>query len=226
MISTNASVYSGNTAELTDLWYVNHTNETRYTKSGKRLFDLVIACLVCILVLSWLIPLIGIAIYSTSSGPILFIQGRTGRRGRTFRCYKFRTMYHGNTQPFTQASRNDPRITPLGRYLRRTNLDEMPQFLNVLLGDMSLVGPRPHAIEHDNQYWSSIDNYHFRYTVRPGISGIAQIRGARGETSELIRMRHRLRYDLHYMKRQSLSLDIWICWVTLKQMVMGTLKAW
>ncbi len=135
-------------------------------------------------------------------------------------------MYYVENPAFAQATKDDPRITRLGQFLRRTNLDEMPQFLNVLLGDMSVVGPRPHAVQHDSQYWYKINDYRSRYSIRPGITGLAQVRGARGETDELIKMRHRLRYDLHYIKKQSVLVDINLCWLTIKSMIKGSVNAW
>jgi len=134
-------------------------------------------------------------------------------------------MIYQPGQPFQQAQRGDRRVTRLGSYLRRTNLDEMPQFLNVLMGNMSIVGPRPHAVQHDAQYWKTT-NYSDRYLIRPGITGLAQVRGCRGETSDLIKMQHRVRLDLYYIRKTSFGLDIRICWLTLKQMVRGNLNAW
>lgn len=194
---------------------------TRYVQYGKRIFDVSVSLLVIVLILTWLIPVLVLLIRATSPGPALFLQTRTGRNGRVFRCLKLRTMYHQENPVFRQATTNDPRITPLGNFLRRTNLDEMPQFLNVLLGDMSLVGPRPHAIQDDSQYWFNLTDYAQRYTVRPGITGLAQVRGARGETDKLIKMKHRLRYDLYYIKRQSLLFDLMLCWLTIMSMLKG-----
>ncbi|WP_128547763.1 sugar transferase [Larkinella soli] len=186
-----------------------------YTSWGKLLFDSVIAFLVTAGILFWLIPLIGIAIRLESPGPILFVQMRTGRNGHPFRCLKFRTMRYKRNAEFLQATPNDPRITRLGHLLRKTNLDEMPQFLNVLAGHMSIIGPRPHPIQLDAQYWQSLPGYVNRYCVRPGITGLAQARGARGETAEWYKMHQRLRYDQWYIRRQSLGLDLMICWWTI-----------
>lgn len=196
--------------------------KTRYMQYGKRIVDASVSLLVIVLILIWLIPVLVLLIRATSPGPALFSQTRTGRNGRLFRCLKLRTMYHQENPVFRQATTNDPRITPLGSFLRRTNLDELPQFLNVLLGDMSLVGPRPHAIQDDSQYWFNLTDYAQRYTVRPGITGLAQVRGARGETDKLIKMKHRLRYDLYYIKRQSLLFDLMLCWLTVASMLKGT----
>lgn len=201
------------------------TDTNSFDFVGKRLFDILFSLVITILILSWMIPLVSAIIYLTSPGPALFLQWRTGHNRRHFRCIKFRTMYHQPDSPFKQATRNDLRVTRFGAFLRRTNLDEMPQFLNVLWGDMSVVGPRPHAVQHDAQHWG-MQGYSDRYCVRPGITGLAQVRGCRGETSELIRMKHRLRYDRYYIRKATLLLDLRICWWTAKQMLKGNINAW
>ncbi|MVM38065.1 sugar transferase [Spirosoma sp. HMF3257] len=200
---------------------------TFYTQTGKRILDIAVSILVIVFVLSWLIPVIGALIVTESAGPVFFIQARSGRRGQAFRCFKFRTMINApqGQQGFRQTARNDNRVTALGRFLRRTNLDEMPQFINVLLGDMSLVGPRPHAIQHDILHWDSTA-YRERYWVRPGITGLAQVRGARGATGDGQWMEHRVRYDHLYIPRQSFLLDMKICFRTVKLMFKGDGNAW
>lgn len=197
-----------------------------YVRYGKRVFDVVFAMLVTLCILSWLLPITGALIMMSSPGPIFFIQPRTGRKGRPFRCLKLRTMRHDEQKEFRQATKHDDRVTNIGRILRKTNLDEMPQFLNVLMGHMSIVGPRPHAVQHDIQFWDAFPEYKNRYTVKPGITGLAQVRGARGETDKLIKMQHRVRYDLYYKQRQSFWLDVRICWWTVKSMVKGNVNAW
>ncbi|MVM30438.1 sugar transferase [Spirosoma sp. HMF4905] len=192
----------------------------------KRAFDLTIASLVTIAILMWLIPILVLAIKLTSPGPPLFIQLRTGRNGRVFPCLKFRTMTYERNAKFRQATRDDQRITRIGKFLRRTNLDEMPQFLNVLAGHMSIVGPRPHPIPLDAQHWHTLPGYKERYAVRPGITGLAQARGARGETDELYKMIQRVRYDHLYIRRQSARLDAKICWWTIKSAIYGNRNAW
>ncbi|GAB3320266.1 hypothetical protein GCM10027299_13530 [Larkinella ripae] len=122
---------------------------------------------------------------------------------------------------FKQVTKNDSRVTPIGRFLRKTNLDEMPQFINVLWGDMSIVGPRPHALAHSAQYWNTMPDYRKRYRVRPGITGLAQVKGCRGETGQLMKMRHRVKYDRFYNRKKSLQLDLWICWMTFMSMLNG-----
>ncbi len=193
----------------------------------KRLFDILVAIIVTISVLMWLIPVIGLLIKLTSPGPVLFIQLRTGLNGKPFRCLKLRTMVHKQEyKTFKQTTFNDSRVTSIGQWLRRTNLDEMPQFLNVLMGHMSVVGPRPHAIEHDAEFWYSLPNYEKRYIILPGITGLAQVRGARGITDDSRKMQHRLRYDLFYIKTRSLGQDAQICWWTVKSMFIKDPNAW
>ncbi|WP_461148543.1 sugar transferase [Spirosoma pulveris] len=192
----------------------------------KRIFDIVFSLSVSLFILSWLVPLLGIAIQINSPGPMLFVQLRTGRNGRQFRCFKLRTMIVRQESVFQQATRNDPRVTRLGQILRKTNLDELPQFLNVLKGDMSIVGPRPHPIPLDAQHWYSMPNYPERYNVKPGITGLAQVRGCRGETDTLIKMEHRVRLDRWYINNRSFALDVKICWWTVYNMVKGDKKAW
>lgn len=198
----------------------------RFSYSGKRTFDLLTAGLVTIFFLSWLLPLVSLAIILTSRGPAIFIQTRSGLNGQHFTCYKFRTMHwSASKSPFTQALKNDSRVTPIGRFLRRTNLDEMPQFLNVLLGHMSIVGPRPHPIQLDAEFWFSLPNYPYRYQVKPGITGLAQACGCRGETRSPLKMKHRLMYDQFYIRKASMRLDISICLRTLITMFKGNTDA-
>lgn len=176
----------------------------------KRIFDLVFSSFVIVAVLSWLYPLMALLIKLSSPGPVLFRQLRTGVNQRQFECYKFRSMRPNVDADRVQATRDDPRITAIGRFMRRTNIDEMPQFLNVWRGDMSVVGPRPHMISHTEQYSELIDHYLVRHYVRPGITGWAQISGLRGETSELWMMRRRVEADWEYIRNWTLEWDILI----------------
>jgi putative colanic acid biosynthesis UDP-glucose lipid carrier transferase len=158
-----------------------------------------------------LLPLslaIAAAIRRSSPGPVLFRQRRYGLDGREFTVYKFRTMTVCEDDDVVQATRSDPRVTPVGRFLRRTSLDELPQLLNVLDGSMSFVGPRPHAVAHNEHYRKLVSGYMLRHKVRPGITGLAQVNGLRGETRDIERMRLRVRYDLEYLKHWSLGLDL------------------
>jgi putative colanic acid biosynthesis UDP-glucose lipid carrier transferase len=175
----------------------------------KRGSDIVIAS--CLLLLLWPVLLaIALGVRLTSPGPIVFRQRRYGLYGDAFEVYKFRTMTVCEDRMLTQASPDDPRVTPFGRFLRRTSLDELPQLLNVLFGSMSLVGPRPHAVNQNEEYRKIIDGYMLRHKVRPGITGWAQVNGLRGETRTVEKMRQRVEYDLDYLRNWSLSLDLHI----------------
>ncbi|WP_128543341.1 sugar transferase [Larkinella soli] len=190
------------------------------------MFDITLSFLITACILIWILPILGTIVRLTSPGPAFFIQKRTGRHGRTFRCIKLRTMTAApSSSSFKQTAMNDPRVTPFGKWLRKTNLDELPQFINVFMGDMSIVGPRPHAIEHDAEYWNMAPHYPKRYSVKPGITGLAQIRGARGITDN-DKMKRRLRYDLFYLKKASIRVDVKICYLTVKKMFDGDVHAW
>ena len=193
---------------------------------GKRLFDVFVSSVVIISLLIWLVPIIGLIIRLTSPGPMLFIQLRTGRNGKPFHCLKFRTMTYERNAQFRQATQNDNRVTRIGRFLRKSNLDELPQVFNVLFGHMSIIGPRPHPIQLDAQHWQTLPGYPARYVVKPGITGLAQVRGCRGETSRIMDMKHRVRLDHFYIKKQSPLLDAAICWWTATKMLIGDKKAW
>lgn len=179
----------------------------------KRLFDIFASFLMIILLMPiWIILTIVICI--TSSGSAFFFQERTGYKGRTFLLIKFRTMYPNKEADTLQATENDCRVTPIGKFLRKSSLDELPQLFNILKGDMSLVGPRPHMLKHTEMYSYKIPNYMERHKMRPGLTGYAQIQGYRGETPELIQMEQRVTADLKYIEEFSLLLDIKILWKT------------
>ncbi|QSN62670.1 undecaprenyl-phosphate glucose phosphotransferase [Caballeronia sp. M1242] len=182
----------------------------------KLLFDRCFAA-AALLALSPIMITIAIAIKATSEGPVFFTQNRKGADGRPFKIYKFRSMaVHRETKGHvTQATRNDPRVTKIGAFLRRTSLDELPQFINVLFGDMSVVGPRPHAIEHDDLYKDLVYGYMFRYRIKPGITGWAQVNGYRGATEKVEKMQNRVKFDLFYIHNWSFWFDIKIVAMTL-----------
>lgn len=182
----------------------------------KLLFDRCFAA-AALLALSPLLVAIAIAIKATSDGPVFFTQHRKGADGRPFRIYKFRSMavHKETTGHVTQATRNDPRVTKIGAFLRRTSLDELPQFINVLFGHMSVVGPRPHAIEHDDLYKDLVYGYMFRYRIKPGITGWAQVNGYRGATEKVEKMQSRVKFDLFYIHNWSFWFDIKIVALTL-----------
>jgi putative colanic acid biosynthesis UDP-glucose lipid carrier transferase len=183
---------------------------------AKDAFDRLFAACV-LLLLSPLMLGIAVAIKLTSPGPVLFRQARHGLNGRTFQVYKFRSMSLHASSTFVQATFHDPRVTRVGGFLRRTSLDELPQFLNVLLGEMSVVGPRPHALQHNDQYRKVLDRYMLRHRVKPGITGWAQIHGHRGETDTIEKMATRVQFDMYYIRNWSLWLDCRIiAWTTWK----------
>jgi len=196
-----------------------------YSRFGKRLFDFVFAVTFLLLIGSWLLPLIGLIIKINSPGPAFFRQRRVGWGGAEFTCLKFRTMSHRPGAEFKQVERNDPRVTSVGAVLRRTNLDEIPQFINVLLGDMSVVGPRPHVPELDEAFSGSVPSYSCRNLVRPGVTGLAQISGCRGETRSVREMNHRVRFDVFYIRTLSFYVDFMIIIRTVIKVVRGDEKA-
>ncbi|MBY4765878.1 undecaprenyl-phosphate glucose phosphotransferase [Burkholderia ambifaria] len=183
---------------------------------SKEIFDRCFAAFVLVALMPAML-IIAMTVKATSRGPVFFRQRRKGADGRVFRIYKFRTMRLHAEQPgiVRQATRHDARITPLGRFLRRTSLDELPQFINVLQGDMSVVGPRPHALEHDELYRKVVDRYIQRYRIKPGITGWAQVNGYRGETDRLEKMQGRVEHDLYYLQNWSFGLDMRIVGATI-----------
>jgi putative colanic acid biosynthesis UDP-glucose lipid carrier transferase len=174
----------------------------------KRTFDIVFSLAVILFILTWLFPLLALAVKLSSRGPVFFKQKRLGRDNKEFTCWKFRSMRMNNEADVKQATKDDPRVTRVGRFLRKSNLDEMPQFWNVLLGHMSVVGPRPHPIRLNEQYRDIIDKYMVRHFVRPGITGWAQVNGFRGETSTPDLMERRVEMDVWYLENWSFWLDI------------------
>jgi putative colanic acid biosynthesis UDP-glucose lipid carrier transferase len=174
----------------------------------KRIFDIVFSSLVIIFILSWLFPIIALMIKLDSRGPVFFVQRRVGRWGKSFRCLKFRTMVVNEQANTRQASENDSRITRVGNFLRKSNLDEFPQFFNVLLGQMSVVGPRPHMHADCYNFSSVIANYKFRNMVKPGITGLAQVKGYRGPTKNFESIFHRYQFDAFYIRNANFWLDM------------------
>lgn len=195
------------------------------TKAFKRGFDIVFSIIVIVGLLSWLVPLLAILIKAESRGPIFFKQGRPGIDEKEFFCYKFRSMRINKTTE-KEASKNDPRVTRIGRILRKTSIDEMPQFLNVLLGDMSVVGPRPHLWSQNKLYGNKIKKYMVRHYVKPGITGLAQVRGFRGEIETDEDMINRIKYDVFYIENWSLLLDLKIIVQTVINIFKGEEKAY
>lgn len=193
----------------------------------KRVFDIFFSLLVSVFVLSWLVPVVAVLIKFNSKGPVFFVQERFGVRNKKFNCYKFRTLTYleKSEDKFKPVVDKDPRVTRIGRILRKTNIDELPQFINVLKGDMSVVGPRPHAVMFDVEYEKIFEEIKLRYNVKPGITGWAQIHGLRGDVQDKEenrkRLRKRMEYDLWYIENWSFKLDIQIILMTVWHMVSG-----
>ena len=181
----------------------------------KRAFDIVLSS-IFLLLTALIYPIVWIIIKKQSPGPIFFKQERTGLDGRSFYCYKFRSMHVNKDADRVQATKDDPRKFPFGNFMRKANIDELPQFWNVLKGNMSIVGPRPHMLAHTEMYSKLIDQYMVRHFVKPGVTGWAQVTGFRGETKELWQMEGRVKRDIWYMEHWSIWLDVRIVWLTIK----------
>jgi len=184
---------------------------------AKRLFDIALSLLVVLLVLSWLFPLLCILIRLDSRGPVFFMQRRVGYMGRSFLCLKFRTMRVNREADILQATENDPRVTRMGRLLRDSNLDELPQFINVLIGHMSIVGPRPHMYKDCQQFSNVVETYKVRNLMKPGITGLAQVKGYRGPAHDFNRIFLRFQWDAYYIKSAHFLFDLRIVHMTAMQ---------
>ena len=187
-------------------------------KIVKRSFDLIISTIFLTLVFPWIYAIVGIIIKIKSPGPIFFKQKRTGLDGKVFDCYKFRTMQINDDADTLQATANDPRKYPFGDFMRRTSIDEFPQFINVWKGEMSIVGPRPHMLKHTDEYSKIINKYMVRHLAKPGITGLAQVYGYRGETKYIDQMEGRIKYDIEYIENWTLLMDIRIIFKTITNM--------
>jgi putative colanic acid biosysnthesis UDP-glucose lipid carrier transferase len=189
----------------------------------KRGLDIAASLLVAVLVFPWLFPILMILIKLDSRGPAFFKQKRVGFLGKTFWCYKFRTMYLNESADTRQAVKDDPRVTRIGQFLRNTGLDELPQFINVLLGHMSIVGPRPHMLKDSQEFSSVVANYRFRNLARPGITGMSQVRGCRGPASTFQSIFRRYQWDAYYVRNVSFGLDVKIMietgWLMIKSLL-------
>lgn len=195
-------------------------------KFVKRSFDVLFSSMVIVFVLSWLTPLLAIFIKLESKGPVFFKQSRNGFNYKEFDCYKFRSMTPNKDAHLYQATRGDQRVTKIGKFLRKTSLDELPQFFNVLFGDMSVVGPRPHMVSHTHMYAKRIDKFMVRHFVKPGITGLAQISGYRGEVENDKDIIGRVKYDIFYIENWSLLLDLRIMFKTFVNAIKGEDKAY
>jgi putative colanic acid biosynthesis UDP-glucose lipid carrier transferase len=190
----------------------------------KRIMDVVSSLLVVVFIMPWLFPILCLLIRLDSRGPAFFRQRRVGFRGKTFWCYKFRTMYMNDKADSHRASTNDPRITRVGWFLRNTCLDEVPQFINVLLGQMSIVGPRPHMLKDCKEFAGLVSNYQFRNMARPGITGLSQVRGYRGPATTFESIFRRYQWDAYYVRNANFLLDLRIIAETGILMLVSLLK--
>ena len=196
-----------------------------FNRTQKRIFDIIFSGLVIIVLLSWFIPLIAALIMADSKGPLFFIQKRPGRFKKPFSCIKLRSMTVNNRTE-KSASRNDTRITRIGKFIRKTSIDELPQFFNVFFGQMSIVGPRPNLISQNDRYSKIFDDYSKRMYLKPGITGLAQVSGARGGIDNDIEIKHRIKYDMFYIRNWSFALDIKIVIQTVLNIFRGEEKAY
>ena len=200
--------------------------EEPFNKFVKRSFDVILSLIIIVGVLSWLTPLLGLIIKLESKGPVFFKQKRNGLDYKEFFCYKFRSMRPNPEAHLHQVSKNDERVTRVGRIIRKTSIDELPQFINVLKGEMSVVGPRPHMVSHTHMYAERIDKFMVRHFVKPGITGLAQVSGYRGEVESDHDIINRVKYDIFYLENWSLFLDLKIIFQTIYNAIRGDKKAY
>lgn len=200
----------------------------------KRIFDMVFSFLVIVLIFPWLLPIIAILIKLESRGPVFFTQSRSGRNNRTFKCFKFRTLRQNKDSGLKQVTMDDARMTRIGSFLRKTNLDEIPQFINVFLGDMSVVGPRPHPIgffeyqfsRYTTEFSRELNEYMIRHFIKPGVTGWAQVKGYRGEIRDEEQLRKRIEFDIWYLENWSPWLDLRIIFLTIMTTIVGDKNAY
>jgi Undecaprenyl-phosphate glucose phosphotransferase len=197
-----------------------------YNRMIKRVLDVAMALLVIVFVLSWMSIVLFLISRLGSRDGVFFLQRRTGSDNRVYTCIKYRTMRKNDEADLKQAEKDDDRITPVGRFLRKYSLDELPQFLNVLLGEMSVVGPRPHMVRHTEEYRRLIKRFMLRHTIKPGITGLAQINGFRGEIRQLSDMEHRVENDVYYIENWSVNLDVRIIFLTFWVIIKGQQQAY
>lgn len=192
----------------------------------KRSFDILFSLIIILGLLSWLIPVLALIITLESKGPVFFRQSRTGIDNRAFYCYKFRSMAPNTNADSHSAIKNDMRVTKVGKFIRRTSIDELPQFYNVLFGTMSVVGPRPHMVKHTTEFADKVDKYMVRHFIKPGITGLAQVRGYRGEIEKDVDIQNRIKFDIFYTENWSLFLDLKIIAQTVLNAIKGEAKAY
>ncbi|TFZ64017.1 exopolysaccharide biosynthesis polyprenyl glycosylphosphotransferase [Hymenobacter sp. UV11] len=217
MLPTSTHFFSRRATPLLSTFHMPKTRVVMGSFIRKRVFDFLFASLVIIFLLSWLVLIIALLIKLESKGPVFFKQLRTGKNGLPFYCLKFRSMRISADADLKQASKGDSRITKVGAFLRKSSMDELPQFFNVLKGEMSVVGPRPHMLSHTEYYSKAIDNFMERHIIMPGITGLAQVSGYRGETKEVESMAKRVDADIKYVYNWSFLLDVKIVLLTVSQ---------
>ena len=200
--------------------------ESLFNRMFKRGFDMIFSFLVIIGVISWIFPILAILIKLESKGPVFFKQRRSGRDNKPFWCYKFRSMYTNKDSDILKASRSDIRITRIGTFIRKTSIDELPQFFNVLLGNMSIVGPRPHMLSQTINYSTLVDKYMIRHFVKPGITGWAQVNGYRGEITKFEDLEKRVEHDIWYLENWSFLLDVQVILLTVYYVIVGQKNAY
>ena len=222
----NRQVHLDFLKEIPVLSLRNEPLEDLGNRIKKRIFDVVVSSFVIVFILSWLMPLIGILIWLEARGPILFVQPRSGRDNMPFPCLKFRSMRVNALSDEKQATKNDSRITKIGKFLRRSSLDEFPQFINVFKGEMSVVGPRPHMLKHTDEYSRIVNQYMVRQFLKPGITGWAQVNGFRGETKVVEQMQKRVEHDLWYMENWNSWIDLRIIFLTVFNTLRGEENAY
>lgn len=204
-----------------DVFYPNNY----WFRTTKRAFDILFSLAVIVFILSWLLPIIALLIKIESKGAFIFTQQRSSRNNKTFDCYKFRSMTINDDCDTLQTAAGDARITKVGTFLRRYNLDELPQFFNVFIGNMSVIGPRPHMLSQTKEYSELIDNFMIRHFVKPGITGWAQVNGLRGKTTTVNQMHDRVKADVWYLKNWTFLLDMKIILLTIFYTVKGNKSA-
>lgn len=218
MNKTNSLSFARTSIAIADNESVQvYVSDRKYYLVAKRIFDIIISAIFLVVIGSWLFPIMALAILMDSRGPVFFFQNRLGQDGKIFRCIKFRTMFLNSLADKKQAEENDPRITKIGRFLRVSSLDELPQFFNVLKGEMSIVGPRPHMLADCEKFSNHIPAYTFRHYVKPGITGLAQVKGFRGPTVDFESMFHRYQFDAFYVRNCNFWLDVRIIRQTFTQ---------
>lgn len=224
-IFVNRNIYVDFIDNIPVLSLRNEPLEDTGNRIKKRLFDVFFSSLVIIFLLSWLIPILAILIKISSKGPVFFTQMRSGKSNQPFLCIKFRSLRMNDDANKKQVTRNDDRVTKIGRFMRKTNLDELPQFFNVFMGDMSVVGPRPHMLKHTEDFANIYKQYMIRHFVKPGVTGWAQVNGFRGEITDNLFLQKRIEHDIWYMENWTLLLDLKIILMTAFLSVRGDKNA-